>query len=197
MPSNSEMYERGALDAEHDDLNLFYYQHYYYYRKGYDDARRQLRRTVAPANSRSPLLLAVAVVALLAVAGAVWLGGRNGNLALSTAPTSVATGVPTRVARATPTRAPTAAPTFSPQPALAVGGRARVVNLNGAPLRVREGPGAQARLVARIPENSEVTLLEGPTEADGYVWWRVQAGEIAGWCAGRTPEGVIFLEPLP
>lgn len=193
MPSNSEMYERGAYDAEHDELNPFYYQHYYYYRRGYDDMRRRSRaggRPVVPL-----LLLAVLVLAL--GGGAWWLLGRGRTPAeaqtSAAAPTAAPTAPPTP--RPTLTAAPTAAPTVAP--ALGIGARARIVNLNGAPLRARSAPGLQASVVARIPEGSEVTLLDGPAEADGYTWWQVEAEGASGWVAAGSPEGVAFLEAIP
>jgi hypothetical protein len=193
MPSNSEMYERGALDAEHDELNDFYYQHYYYYRRGYDDARRRSR-----ARGGLPLtMLLAALMAAALAAGAWWLLGRE-RAPVATAPAVTAPAVaPT--ARPTLTPRPTASPTAPPTavPALAVGGRARVVDLGGAPLRAREAPSLQARVTARIPAGSEVTLLEGPVDADGYTWWRVEASGAAGWAAGRSAEGVVFLEVVP
>lgn len=196
MPSNSEMYDRGALDAEHDELNLFYYQHYYYYRRGYDDARRQLRR--GPGGGRVLPLLLIGALAFVAVAAGLWLFGPRGIAGGQ--PTAQPAVLATRPPRATPTRVPTPAttaePTLSPAPALAVGGRARVANLSGSPLRARETPGL-SRVVARIPEGSEVTLREGPVLADGYSWWRVESAEATGWVAERSPEGVVFLEPIP
>jgi hypothetical protein len=194
MPSNSEMYDRGALDAEHDELNPFYYQHYYYYRRGYDDARRQIRR--GPSAGRAPQLIALAVVALLAFGAGYWLFG--GNQLVATAPTAAPqpTAAPTIAPTAAPTRTPAPTPAPTAPPVLAVGGRARVVNLNGSPLRARESPGLTA-VVGRIPEGSEVTIREGPVEADGYTWWRVEAAEVSGWAAARSPEGVIFLEVIP
>jgi hypothetical protein len=70
------------------------------------------------------------------------------------------------------------------------------VNLSGAPLRAREAPGLTA-VVGRIPEGSEVSITEGPVEADGYTWWRVEADGIAGWVAASSPDGVSFLEVIP
>lgn len=207
------MYDRGALDAEQDDLNHFYYQHYYYYRRGYDDARRQLRRgggggAGGRAGLPRPLLALAAAAALLA--GLLLFGGLGspGNLGGLGAliglggPAAAPTAQPAAATRpaATATRRPTAAPTATPAPtaapALGIGARARVANLNGAPLRARQAPGLTA-VVARIPEGSEVTLREGPVEADGYSWWRVEAGELSGWVAAGSPEGVSFLEPIP
>lgn len=66
------MYERGVLDAEQDDLNLFYYQHYYHYRKGYDRTRRRLKQPHSGSvlDSRFFILGALAgVVVLLVVLG--------------------------------------------------------------------------------------------------------------------------------
>jgi hypothetical protein len=197
MPSNSEMYDRGVFDAEHDELNLFYYQHYYYYRRGYDDGRRQLRRGPGPARAL-PLLL-FGALAMLALAAGFWLfAPRDGTGEQPTAqPAALATRAPLATATRAPTAAPTAAPTSAPAPALAVGGRARVANLNGSPLRAREAPGLSQPVVARIPEGGEVTLREGPAEADGYRWWRVETADAAGWVAEGSPEGVAFLEPIP
>jgi hypothetical protein len=195
MPSNSEMFERGAQDAEHDELNSFYYQHYYYYRQGYDQSRRRVR-----AGGRPPLaaLLGLAVLLLsLGLGGGWWLSGRAG------APAPVETLAPTLpvmpppvqpTARPSATALPTVAPTLAPT--LALGGQALVTNLNGSPLRARQGPGLTP-IVARIAEGSAVTLREGPVEADGYTWWRVESASASGWVAERSPEGVVFLEPLP
>ncbi len=195
------MYERGALDADHDDLNPFYYQHYYYYRKGYDEGRRRLRRAdpvERPAARRTPLLVALLATIVVAAGGAWLLSSANlgERPAVAAPPTSAAPATARPTARPSPM--PTAAPTDTPPPQLAVGRRARVVTQDGAPLRMRDGPGQAARLLARVPASTEVELLEGPVEADGYVWWRVRASESEGWCAARALDGsVIFLEPLP
>lgn len=194
MPSNSEMYDRGALDAEQDELNAFYYQHYYYYRRGYDDARRQQRGGMR--RGGLPLIL-VAALALAALGAGLWLFRDVGSPAVAPTlaavrPTAAAVARPTAAATRTPP--PTVAPTLAP--ALAVGGQARVANLNGAPLRAREAPGL-SRVVGRIPEGSTVALREGPVEAEGYSWWRVEAEGVTGWVAAASPEGVAFLEPVP
>jgi hypothetical protein len=48
----------------------------------------------------------------------------------------------------------------------------------GAGLNLREQPTTYARIVDNAPEDTVLTVLEGPREADGYVWWKV-----------RTPDG--------
>ncbi|MCX7791753.1 MAG: SH3 domain-containing protein [Chloroflexaceae bacterium] len=195
MPtSNSEMYDRGVRDAVNDELNPFYYQHYYYYRKGYDDTRRQLRRQQ---GRPSPLLVIVIALLVLGAAGALyWWSGRPSGAPVAPLPTSAPPPVPTPGPTPAPTVTPPPTITVEGSPAgLAVGARARVINLGGAPLRARAAPGLSSPVTARIPEGREVTVLEGPIEADGYVWWRVEAAEGAGWVAERSPEGTVFLSP--
>ncbi len=199
MPSNSEMYERGALDAEHDDLNAFYYQHYYYYRRGYNEARRQLRGGLAALRPAWPL----AILLVLALAGgAYWLLARPGLAGVApvpptpgASPTAAASAVALAPAPAAPT--PTVTPT--PAPSLQVGGRARVVNVGESTLRARAEPGLAGaiRIVARFSQDAEVTIVEGPREADGLIWWRISGAAGEGWSAERSPEGTSFLEPLP
>lgn len=200
MPSNSEMYERGIADAEQDDLNLFYYQHYFYYRKGYDEMRRRLRREVPGAAPRRivPLLIAVGLACVAALGGWYWLSGRSVPTIAAAPPTATTppatpTPAPTIRLRPTPT---TALTTATPAPALAIGVRVRAVNLSGAPLRARVAPGL-TRIVARIPEGAVATIIEGPVQADGYTWWRLQAEQGSGWCAEASPEGVLFLAVVP
>lgn len=199
MPTNSEMFDRGVQDAEHDELNHFYYQHYYYYRRGYDQARRQER-----SSRRSPLLVPLLTIATLMVLA---FGGwqLRGLLPLPE-PTARQPELPTllpatvvvpTVIRPSPiaTTAPTVTPTTIPT--LVVNGQAVIENLNGAPLRARTKPGIRTSIVARIPEGSTVFLREGPVEADGYTWWRIEFDKGSGWVAERSPEGVAFLRPLP
>lgn len=188
------MYDRGAQDAEQDDLNPFYYQHYYYYRRGYDDTRRGMR--AGPGGRRLLRLAPLALVLLVAFGGSLWLLGRSRVTPEEPVVAAIPSPLPTRAIPPTPTTAPTATLAPTTAPALGIGGRARIANLGGAPLRARETPGLSP-IVARIPEGSEVTIREGPVEADGYTWWRVEAGEISGWVAERSPEGTPFLEPVP
>lgn len=186
------MYDRGVRDAVNDELNTFYYQHYYYYRKGYDDTRRQFRRRQR--RLTIPVGMVIALLVLGAAGALYWWSGRP-----SAAPVApLATSAPPLVPTPAPTRAPTPPPTVAATPAptgLAPGARARVTNLGGAALRARAAPGLSSPVTARIPEGREVTVLEGPVEADGYVWWRVEAAEGAGWVAERSPEGTVFLSP--
>jgi hypothetical protein len=202
MRSSNEMYERGIFDAEQDELNLFYYQHYYYYRKGYDKARKRVyRASRALPFSRSLLLVAAAsiVVILLAAVGLhVYQDSSapSDRTASSAAVATTSTPRPTRTPALVLTATATLTPTEVIQPVLRPGGQARVVNVGAAALLARSGPGTNEPVQARFIEGTDVTILEGPVEADGYTWWLIEAAGRNGWSADSSPEGVVWLEPL-
>jgi uncharacterized protein YgiM (DUF1202 family) len=93
------------------------------------------------------------------------------------------------VAADTPTAAPTATFTVTPIPgsALAVGQPARVVAPDG--LNMRDQPSSAGQLLLLLPSNQRVTVMEGPTDAEGFRWWRVDDGEgNVGWVAESDGE---------
>ncbi len=98
---------------------------------------------------------------------------------------ATATPEPTAV----PTEAPTAAPTqpveatATPAPvATAAPRQARVLATGG--LNVRDAAAANAKQVGRLGANAVVTVLEGPTQANNYDWYRVDNGSgVTGWVA--------------
>jgi hypothetical protein len=202
ITSSDEMYELGIRDAELDDLNELYYQHYYYYRKGYDKRRGEIRRAATLGTvSNRPLIsvvLVLLVVAVLAGAGYLFLksgisitasGDRVGGT-----PVTPPTPTPTVVYTPTATIAP---PTPTPQPFLHPGARAQVINVGSAPLLGRSQPGTNYPVQTSFPEGTIVTILEGPVEADGYIWWRIEAeGAGQGWSADRGPDGSVWLQPI-
>lgn len=95
-----------------------------------------------------------------------------------TATSAPPTAAPTQ---APPTAAPTATPTQAPA-GMAVGGQARVAA--GGGINVREQPSAKGKLLGRLNTNAVVKLLEGPTQADNYAWWKVDNGAgLVGWAA--------------
>jgi hypothetical protein len=189
-----EMYRRGVADAERDDLNAFYYQHYYPYRRGYDEQRRHLRRPGVSLRRRVPILWLVVIVA--AAAGAWYLVQRQ-QTPPPLPPTTIAL-LPTKTAL--PTRTPifptkTALP-LSPTPLvvakLQVGKQALVVT---AGLRARRDPLLTAPIVASFHEGDRVNVLEGPREADGYIWWKIENAAGSGWSAQRSLDGIDWLRP--
>lgn len=76
---------------------------------------------------------------------------------------------------------------------LAPGGRAIVYTTEGDNLNVRDAPSINGVRVNRLPTGTEVRILDGPVEADGFRWWRVSgSGETSevGW-------SVDFADNLP
>lgn len=112
---------------------------------------------------------------------------------LSTAASDAATATPVidlgqtpvpDVAAATHTPAPTATFTVTPVPgtALAVGQPGRVVAPDG--LNMRDQPTASGQLLLMLSSNQRVTVVEGPVDAEGFRWWRVDDGDgNVGWVA--------------
>ena len=193
-----EMYQRGVADAEHGDPHPFYYQHYYYYRRGYDSTRRRLGRPGSGygGRGRRTLLLAVGLLAAVVVVFLLFRSRTPPTTArVSPEPPTSAliTSIPTRTPIfPTPTPAPTAPPTAV---ALHIGGAATVTNTEGNALRGRKEPKLKAAPVAAFKEGDRVKILDGPVEADGYTWWRIEGKAGAGWSAQKSKDGVVWLQP--
>jgi hypothetical protein len=195
-----EMYQRGIADAERGELHPFYYQHYYHYRRGYDRARRRLRHPSIAWGGQSRWRRLGFVVAALALIGLGAFAVLRERSQLGSTAALTASSAPTRAANtAAPQRTPlfpTITPSPSPEPiALRVGGAAQIVNTGNQPLRGRAKPSLQAPAKVGFREGERVNILEGPVEADGYTWWRIESPSGAGWSAERSKEGVSWLEP--
>lgn len=81
-----------------------------------------------------------------------------------------------------PTPTPQPTPTATPEPVLAIGGSARVQTTGGDTLNVRGGPGRSFDIVMKLANDTPVTLIGGPQEADGYRWWQIRTEDgTEGW----------------
>lgn len=199
--SSEDMYERGVADAERGELHPFYYQHYYHYRRGYDQARRRMRRSVWSmlAYGRWMLLAgAVLAIALTLAMSSIWRTGKQEDRAILAMPATHT--LATEHAR--PARTPlfpTATSAATPEPivlTLRIGGIAQVSNTEGRALRGRAAPGLRAPIRVAFAEGERVRILEGPVVADEYVWWRVEGRSGIGWAAQQSLEGVVWLVPV-
>lgn len=193
-----EMYRRGVADAAQGEPHPFYYQHYYQYRRGYDRARRSqgMAGGYQTLNrQRRVWLLVAAGIVLVGIVASFSLRLRS---QAATAPTSipasalaVATRLPTRTPIfPTPTLEPTATPVV-----LQIGASAQVVNTEGT-LRGRKQPNLKAAVIAAFKAGERVRILEGPIEADGFTWWRIEGAGGSGWSAQQSKEGVVWLQPV-
>jgi hypothetical protein len=155
-------------------------------------------------NQRSrywPLFLAMAMLLLAMLA----CGGFQVRVTPTPKPTATAvvaqavatTPVVTSTPKAEVTVASTATAAPSPTAApagLATGAKARVAA--GGGLNVRDKASAKGKQVGRLNANAVVTLLEGPTKADNFDWWKIDNGAgLVGWTA-LGPANDPWLAPV-
>ncbi len=99
----------------------------------------------------------------------------------------------------TPTATPTTVPptpTPTPYPGVVqIGKSVRIIARTG--LNIREAPAVNAKRLGNFPPNAVVVVIDGPTQADGYLWWQVddQHGRT-GWVAGSDGEDVWLTAEL-
>jgi predicted RNase H-like nuclease (RuvC/YqgF family) len=85
-------------------------------------------------------------------------------------------------------KATTAAPAAAPAASggIAVGGTAYVTRAGGMPLRLRSGGGLSHKVVDKLPPGTQMTLLDGPHQADNHAWWHIRTTDgREGWVAGE------------
>ena len=69
---------------------------------------------------------------------------------------------------------------------LAINCDAWVTRTGGRILRLRSGAGTNQTVLFKLPVGTQMKLLEAPTAANGYTWWRVATlGGREGWVAGE------------
>jgi hypothetical protein len=74
-------------------------------------------------------------------------------------------------------------PTFSE---IAPGATVVVQGTLGAGLNLREQPSTYSKVVTNVKEGATLAVLDGPREADDYVWWQVQTADgKQGWAAAN------------
>lgn len=70
--------------------------------------------------------------------------------------------------------------------AMAVGANAWVRRAGGMNLRRRSGPSLNSNVHDGIEPGTKLSLLEGPINADGHVWWCIRTEDgREGWVAGE------------
>jgi hypothetical protein len=155
--------------------------------------------------------IAVLILLVLILIG-VLLTAKNGVVAGLFA-TKTPTATPTRAATPTspfpptftPTRVPPTAtatpvlPTNTPRPApvaLAKGVLAKVTPPEGIKLKVRDNASTAGKVLGELDANTQVTIVDGPTDANGITWWKVDNGHgLSGWSAEGVG-GVKYLVPV-
>ncbi|MEJ5312853.1 MULTISPECIES: SH3 domain-containing protein [Anaerolinea] len=155
---------------------------------------------------RSRTSLRVPLQSITAAAGSIWvhapadgavyrLDAQNGEVQAR-----IETGEklpPTPVVTATPIQRATRPCEDAPYSRLQVGMRAFTLKEPDLPQRLHKEPGKESERVGWIQPGETVTILEGPTCAEGWVWWKVRTerGGYTGWAA-EGDENEYFLNPL-
>lgn len=87
-------------------------------------------------------------------------------------------------------------PVYTPTPVpVTIGRTIIVVDVGAQQLNVRDRPGVRGTTVVfRAPESTFFVVTDGPEQADGLTWWRIQDPQNsarAGWAASN------YLQALP
>lgn len=83
----------------------------------------------------------------------------------------------------TPTLIPTPPPLFH------AGQTVRVQTIDGEILNLRAAPTRKSEIVVYIEDDTQLELLEGPVEAEGFYWWRVRLPDgLEGWVVENDGE---------
>ncbi len=84
-------------------------------------------------------------------------------------------------------------PAVFPLPALQAG-KSFTITESGDGLNLRQSPALSAEVIKKLKEGEEIQVLEGPVEAEEYLWWRIRlvgsgdegwVAEIPGWFSGE------------
>ena len=83
---------------------------------------------------------------------------------------------------ATPTPKPTPTPSIPTE--ITVHGYVKVIGAEADALSYRSGPGLNYARLTIVKDGTILEVLEGPEEADGYTWWRLEDEDgFIGWAA--------------
>ncbi len=108
---------------------------------------------------------------------------------------------PTSDTSAPPTNAPTITPTLAPTNAqsqfgLGVNQSVQIIAPSGANLRATASQSAQ--VVELLKFHDFVTLIDGPVQSEGLLWWKARAGDgQIGWVAEASADGTQLLTNQP
>ena len=129
-----------------------------------------------------PAWIAGAALLCVVLLGILVVTQRSGNdAATQTQATPLGEGDGRVLGMATPVLA-TATPA-PPTPRTAV-----VRGVGTDALRVRQAPSLTGEVVFSVGDETEVTVIEGPVQADGYEWWQIEFDGVRGWCVGEYLE---------
>ena len=102
------------------------------------------------------------------------------TLAPGETPASPTHAAVTATPRSHPTATTTQIPTFDATGVITVGTRV-IVRTDGTRLLSRASPALGSDVQARFENGTELIVVDGPVERDGFVWWEVESEDGHGW----------------
>jgi hypothetical protein len=156
------------------------------------EARNMRRAAYWKSTQGRVVAILLAVVALAAIGGgSLLLRNMPPAVTPSVVPTPEATRpvpTPTGFSDATPTPPPT--PTSALPPAGVIGVNGWVEVKAGGGLSLREASSRTGKKLRVLRDGTKARVMEGPVEAEGFTWWKVDSFDpndpaAAGWCAGQ------------
>ena len=109
------------------------------------------------------------------------------------APTATPTA--THTATSTPTALPTVTLTPIPANEIVVGGYVKVTGVGKDMLSLRYGPGYDYARVALLMDGTVLKVVDGPEQADGFRWWRLE--DLTDGTLGWTIEKWLVATAVP
>lgn len=117
------------------------------------------------------------------------LGPTEGETPMAGETPSPPAGAPTATTPGTGTSpvAPTSPgeatePDGGEQPGIYLGATVEVANTDGAGVNVRSEATTSSEVLSVFLDGTQVQVIDGPVEAEGFVWWQITGNEVtAGW----------------
>lgn len=64
---------------------------------------------------------------------------------------------------------------------IAIGSSVVVANSGGTGVNFRSDPSTDSEIVDVLLDGTELTVIDGPLDAEGYTWWQVEGASGTGW----------------
>jgi len=156
-------------------------------------ARRQSEKIL------SIILLGLGSIALLIFAGAIIKSNTLGEGASSLQENTIQMLLPTKIKTATimtdsTPRSIIPTTTIFPKRLAQISNEVEEVNLRQSPGYITKN---DSDVIIKIPQYSEVEIIDGPEYADNLVWWYVSWNNYTGWMADHTGTGRTILIFIP